>query len=327
MLRPAELLALLLRHRVLVLASGAIVALLVASIGLINARQWESHSSFTTFQSSSGTAGVSGLAQQLGVQLPQGSEGGTPLFYSVLVRSRGLIRALVALQPPASALGANRDLGAALDVSDDLAGDARREAVVDRVLNAMSVDLNRESGIVSIAIRTPDPRLSLWLNQTLLNLIDTYYGAIRRTRAGAERRFSEEQRVKALADVKIAEGAIEQFLTKNKQYQGSPMLAIEFERLSREVSVKQSVYGALEQAYQKARLDEVRDTPAISVVEPPVMPAKPASRFLVLRVLFGFAVGAALAALYLILRELLVPVFRLPTPRQDPARRSENAGI
>ena len=309
MLRPAELLALLLRHRTLVMVCAIACAVLLAATGLLTARQWESRSAFTTFQSSSGTAGVSGLAQQLGVQLPQGSEGGTPLFYSVLVRSRGLIRALVALKPPAAALGTFRDLGAALDVNDNLTGDARREATVDAVLKAMAVDLNRESGIVSIAIRTPDAGLSLWLNQSLLSLIDTYYGAIRRTRAGAERKFSEEQRVKALADVKLAEGAIEHFLTDNKQYQGSPMLAIQFERLSREVSVKQSVYSALEQAYQKARLDEVRDTPAISVVEPPVRPAKPAARFLALRILFGLIVGAVLAALFLLTRALLVSAF------------------
>lgn len=309
MLRPAELFALLVRHRAFVAVCAIVAALLLGLTAVLTPRQWESRSSFTTFQTSSSVAGVSGLAQQLGVQLPQGSEGGTPLFYSVLVRSRGLIRALVANAPPASALHGAADLGAALRVSEDLTGDARREAVVDAVLKAMSVDLNRESGIVSVTLRTPDPQLSLWLNQTLLNLIDTYYGAIRRTRAGAERKFSAEQRVKALEEVTRAEMAIQQFLTQNKQYQGSPMLAIDFDRLSRDVSVKQSIYSALEQAYQKARLDEVRDTPAISVVEPPVRPAKPTPRFLALRILFGVIVGAVLAGLFLLTRALLVPAF------------------
>lgn len=312
MLRPAEVIALLFRHRMLVAASAFTCALLLALTAVLTPRQWESRSSFTTFQSSSGAANMSGLAQQLGVQMPQGSEGGTPLFYSVLVRSRGLIRALVATPQPASALDGKKDLADALDVSNDLTGDARREAVVDAVLKAMNVELNRESGIVAVAIRTPQPQLSLWLNQSLLSLIDTYYGAIRRTRAGAERKFSEEQRVKALHDVKGAEDAIEQFLTQNKQYQGSPMLAINFDRLSREVSVKQSVYSAIEQAFQKARLDEVRDTPAISIVEPPVRPAKPAPRFLALRILFGLIVGASLAGLFLIVRAMLMPAFDRP---------------
>ena len=309
MLRPAELLALLVRHRVFVAVSAFVAAVLLALTALLTLRQWESRSSFTTFQTSSSVAGVSGLAQQLGVQLPQGSEGGTPLFYSVLVRSRGLIRALVALTPPPSVLQGSSDLGAALRVNENMTGDARREAVVDAVLKAMNVDLNRESGIVSVTLRTPDSQLSLWLKQTLLHLIDTYYGAIRRTRAGAERKFAEEQRIKALEEVKRAEDRIELFLTKNKQYQGSPMLSIDFDRLSREVSVKQSVYSALEQAYQKARLDEVRDTPAISVVEPPVRPAKPAPRFLALRILFGLIVGAALAAIFLVTRAVLQPAF------------------
>lgn len=307
MFSPIDLIALLRRHRGQILAVGLFGAAALGASGLIGARQWEARSSFTSFQSGGQLpGGLSALTQQLGVQLPQGGDGGTPLFYSVLVRNRGLLRALVAQPFPYAGPGM-RDLGEALELKPDLSGDLRREATVDKLLKAMTVDLNRESGIVSIAVKTQDPRVSLWINRTLLSLMDTYFGAIRRTRAGSERRFADEQRTVAKREVATAEQALETFLRNNKNYSGSPGLTTEFERLSREVALRQSVYSALEQAFYKARLDEVRDTPTISVIEAPVQPPKPASRFILLRVLFGFVLAVILVTLVLVLRVVLAP--------------------
>jgi uncharacterized protein involved in exopolysaccharide biosynthesis len=183
---------------------------------------------------------------------------------------------------------------------------------VDKVLKAMTVDLNRENGIVSVGVRTPDPQVSLWINTSLLQLIDTYFGGIRRTRAGSERRFADEQRMIARREVRAAEEALDAFLRSNKNYSNSPTLTTEFERLSRETSLRQSVYSSLEQAFYKARLDEVRDTPTISVIEQPVKPAKPVSRFIALRLLFGLVLGAVVTALVLVAQVVLAPAIGQP---------------
>jgi uncharacterized protein involved in exopolysaccharide biosynthesis len=306
MFSPIDLIALLRQHRSRILAAGVIGAIAIAASGLIGSRQWEARSTFTSFQTGAALpGGLSALTQQLGVQLPQGGDGGTPLFYSVLIRSRGLLRALIA--QPKSLPASPRELADVLDVKPGLAGDLRREATVDKLLKAMSVDLNRESGIVTVTVRTSDPKVSLWINASLLQLMDAYFGAIRRTRAGSERRFADEQRTLARREVRTAEEELEAFLRNNKNYSGSPTLTTEFERLSREVSLRQSVYSSLEQAFYKARLDEVRDTPTISVIEQPVQPPKPVSRFLALRALFGMLLGAILMTLALVGRMLLAP--------------------
>lgn len=307
MFSPIDLIALLRRHRGSILAVGTCGALALGATGLIGDRQWQARSAFTSFQSGGALpVGLSALTQQLGVQLPQGGDGGTPLFYSVLIRSRGLMRALLAQKFPFADTDA-RDLGDILEVDRELTGDLRREATVDKLLKAMTVDLNRESGIVTVTVSTRDPQVSLWINSSVLQLMDTYFGAIRRTRAGSERRFADEQRTVARREVRTAEGALEAFLRNNKNYSGSPTLMTEFERHSREVSLRQSVYSSLEQSFYKARLDEVRDTPTISVIEQPVQPPKPASRFILLRVMFGLVLGATLTTLILVLRVVLAP--------------------
>jgi uncharacterized protein involved in exopolysaccharide biosynthesis len=324
MLRPADVVTLVLHYRRRFLGAGVLCAALLTLIGVVLPRDWEARSAFTSFQSSTQLpGGVSGLAQQLGVQLPTGGDGGTPLFYSVLIKSKGLLRALVDRPYPFLDRRTARDVGAMLDVDDDLTGDLRREATVEKMLKAISVDLNRESGIVTLTARTRDPKLSLWINQSLLELVDTYYGGIRRTRAGAERRFSEAQRNQAKTEVRAAENALEEFQVNNKNYSNSPVLRTEYERLSREVGLRQTVYSALEQAYYKARLDEVRDTPSISILERPVLPPKPRSRFLALRLGFGFVLGVVLTGLVLLIRVLVGPAFgaaTLPVLRAESMR-------
>jgi uncharacterized protein involved in exopolysaccharide biosynthesis len=312
MFSPIDFFVLLRRHRGKILAAGAAGAVLMAATGLLFPRQWEARSAFTSFQSGGALpGGLSALTQQLGVQLPQGGDGATPLFYASLIRTRGLVRALLA-QPSPYADTSARDLGAILGVSERLSGALRREATVDKVLKAMTVELNRENGIVSVGVRTPDPQVSLWINTSLLQLIDTYFGGIRRTRAGSERRFADEQRMIARREVRAAEEALDAFLRSNKNYSNSPTLTTEFERLSRETSLRQSVYSSLEQAFYKARLDEVRDTPTISVIEQPVKPAKPVSRFIALRLLFGLVLGAVVTALVLVAQVVLAPAIGQP---------------
>jgi uncharacterized protein involved in exopolysaccharide biosynthesis len=58
------------------------------------------------------------------------------------------------------------------------------------------------------------------------------------------------------------------------------------------------MYTTLTQAYEQARIDEVRNTPVITVVEPPESPVRPDSRRLVSWLAVSLVVGvlAALAA-------------------------------
>ena len=312
MFRPIDFFVLLRRHRGKILAAGVAGALLMGATGFLFPRQWEARSAFTSFQSGGVQLGsLSALTQQFGVQLPQGGDGATPLFYSSLIQTRGLVRALLA-QPSPFADTSARDLGDILGVSRQLSGTLRREATVDKVLQAVTVDLNRENGVVSVGVKTHDPQVSLWINRSLLQLLDTYFGAIRRTRARSERLFANEQRMIAKREARAAEEALEVFLRSNKNYSNSPTLTAEFERLSRETSLRQSVYSTLEQAFYKARLDEVRDTPTISVIEQPVEPAKPVSRYIALRLLFGLFLGAVFTALILVMQIVLEPAIGQP---------------
>jgi tyrosine-protein kinase Etk/Wzc len=71
------------------------------------------------------------------------------------------------------------------------------------------------------------------------------------------------------------------------------------DRLRRDVTMRQQLYTSLAESYEHAKIDEVRDTPVITIVERPDLPVRPDPRGLIkwglVSLLAGFLLGAGLA--------------------------------
>ena len=77
--------------------------------------------------------------------------------------------------------------------------------------------------------------------------------------------------------------------------------------------MRQQLYTTLSEAYNQARIDEVRNTPALTIIEPPREPAEPDSRLLLLRALIGLVGGAAVGVILSLVRPGLFHMSR-PQP-------------
>jgi len=89
----------------------------------------------------------------------------------------------------------------------------------------------------------------------------------RQSQAAAERGFTEERMAEAQEELRAAENELQRFLQNNRQFQNSPELVFQHDRLQRRVAMRQQVYTSLVQSYEQARIDEVPNTPVITVVE------------------------------------------------------------
>ena len=123
---------------------------------------------------------------------------------------------------------------------------------------------------------------------------------------------------------------MQDFMQRNRDWRNSPQLVFTHDRLDREVSMRQAVYTTLVQSYEAARIDEVRNTPVITVMEPPDVPAKPDPRLALLKSLLAGIVGLALGAFFAAVRQAFSGVLSLGRPhvprpirdRRVRARRS-----
>jgi uncharacterized protein involved in exopolysaccharide biosynthesis len=154
----------------------------------------------------------------------------------------------------------------------------------------ISVSTGQQTGVVTLNARTDDPGLSAAIMLRLLNLISAFDLETRQSQATAERGFAEERLEQLEVELAISEDSLKAFLIENRQVANSPQLTFEKERLERKVYMRQELVTAMAQAYEQARIDAVRNTPLITVIDKPEPAALPDARWLV-KILLGLSLG------------------------------------
>ena len=283
------------RHRwLLVLLCAIGMATLLVVPQLIRPPRYTAHASFVP-QARRQSSLVSGFAAQLGVTLPGQDATQSPLFYSDLARSDGILASIIRTgvhdrsAKPVS-------FASYYKVSESDTAVAR-ERLIDRLRADVSSSVTAKTNLVELAMTAKDPVIAKETLDNLLAALEQYNSMQRRSQATAERRFAERRLLEVRAELTTAESSLMQFLTSNRDYRNSPTLTFHQERLARDVNLKQQVFTSLSQAVEQARLEEVRDTPVLSVVAPPTRPARANSRKIVTRAMLGMMVGVGLAVL------------------------------
>ncbi|MES4784699.1 MAG: hypothetical protein C4294_01480 [Nitrospiraceae bacterium] len=100
----------------------------------------------------------------------------------------------------------------------------------------------------------------------------------RQVTARARRHFVEQRLLEAERALHRSEDELGNFLARNRRYESSPELVLEYQRLNRAVQVRQEVYLTLARELENSRIEEVNDTPTLTLIEParaPVRKSKP----------------------------------------------------
>jgi uncharacterized protein involved in exopolysaccharide biosynthesis len=288
-----DVLAILARRRRLVLGVPLALAALTLAVTLVLPRTYTSTLVFMPERPSAGRlSGLAGVASQLGIQIPMMDAGLSPLFYAELLRSRQFLRELAA--SPFSIPGDSaRPLLEFLRVRGQTEA-LRQDKAAERLLRLMEVVPDEAVGLVRVRVRLRSAELAQGVGERVVGLLNEFNGERRRTRAKAEREFAEGRQAEALRELRESEAQLVSFMIQNRDMSGSPAKVAQRDRMQREVGVRQQLYQSLRQSYEQARLEEVRDTPTITVVEEPQLPARPDSRKLIQKLALALLVGLLL---------------------------------
>jgi uncharacterized protein involved in exopolysaccharide biosynthesis len=280
------------RYRRSLLVGSVVGMLLLTGIGLLRPRHYTAYAAFQPAGSSSSRSRLSGLAAQLGVVAGADQSDG-PRFYADLLRSRELLRH-VAQQHYQLGRDDKFTSPTLIEVFGEKKGTPpqRLERVVDRLLGMSFVSLDRETSVVTLTVTAESTLLAQQICAVMLSELNEFNLTRRQNQASSERAFVEKERDAARSDLRTAEEALRDFRGQNRSLGESPDLALGRDRLAREISMRQQLYTTLSEAYNQARIDEVRNTPALTIIEPPREPAEPDSRLLLLRALLGLFGGA-----------------------------------
>lgn len=311
----AGLAVLLVRRRRLFVLCPVVAVVLVLAIGILLPRRYSAYASFTPQGGAGGLSSLAGLASQFGIGLPSGEAGQSPAFYASVARSKQLLRAVAQTTFDVPLPHDSTFHGTLIDAYGITGGtEAKRlEDAVEELEGHVSVTAALETGLVQVWVDARWAPLARQIAERILALVNEFNLESRQARADAQRRFIEARVLQARDETRQVEAEVEQFLRRNREFRNSPQLTLEYDRLQREVSLRQQVYLGLAQAFEQARIDAARNTPVITVVERPIDPAEPDSRRLGLLVGVGLLLGV-IAAFLLAVGEDLVGLARQEHP-------------
>jgi len=245
-------------------------------------------------------SGLAGLAGQFGINVSQPTTDAavSPDFYIKLVTSRVVLEPIVRDTFRVAELGNKpRVLMDILQVPRS-SPEARQELGIQKLAGMISTDVGKTTGIVQVNVTSEYRSLALELTQRLLAGLNEYNQRVRLTNAGEERRQIEARLEIANAELHDAQARLDAFNASNRNIQGSPGLQTQRDRLQRDAEFRQQIYTSLATSDEDARMREARDTPVISIFEPPAVPTKPQSRGRLGRLLFGLLLGTIAGVMF-----------------------------
>ncbi len=221
-------------------------------------------------------SGIAGLAGQFGLSL--GAEPSqSPQFYADVVRSRALLeRALLSRYPdPRARTGApdSTTLLRALLVKGRSPADSLARGV-KKLNKLISVRADLQTSIVRVSVDARYPALAAAVANRLVEYLNEFNTQYRQSQARERRKFTEQRVAAADSELRHAEESVRTFYERNRGWQQAPELVFEEARLRRQVDVSKEVYLTLKREYETARIEEVNDTPVITVIDPAVPPQR-----------------------------------------------------
>ncbi len=252
------------------------------------------------------TSQLQGLAAQFGVSVPIGNEG-AEWVYPDIIKSRTLARVLLQRKFDTEEYGPKKSLLQILTYGDDepeVGPDTLMKFGIESFLGMIEVDKDRTSSVYTLTVSAFEPQFAADLCAALIEELDKHQRKYRTAKVKETRLFIEGRIVEVQKELEEAEENLKEFRDRNRQIQQSPALLLEQQRLTRETSVLTGVFTTLKQQLEMTKIEEVKESALVQVLDPPEAPLykdKPKRKLSVLLALilgFGMAVVIAFVREY-----------------------------
>lgn len=240
---------------------------------------------------------LAGLAQ-FGLQLGLEAEGESPRIYQDLAMSRSILERLLWTPVPSVGNVPERPLiDWILPPQDD--STKRVQQAVQELAKAIEIRSDLQTGVVRVALEARSAVVASAAANRLVEYFDDFNVSKRKSRAQERRRFVEVRYREARGELAEAEAEAVRFLERNRLFQTSPELVQAYERLQRQLQVRQEVSLTLARELETARISEVNDTPVLTLIDtatPPALRHRPRRTFITIAMgMLGFVVGLGYA--------------------------------
>ena len=176
------------------------------------------------------------------------------------------------------------------------------EADALEVLNDRISVKEGKSGLISVEILMEEPEIAADMANTMYPAIVDFTVETHSKQASLNREFIEQRQIEVKEQLTESEDELKVFRERNRSIMESPQLQLEIERLMREVEIKTQVYITLQQQYELARIEEVKETPSVIILDEGKPAAKKEKPKRVLLVIISAIIGQLVSCIYILIR-------------------------
>ena len=264
----------LLRRWTLVAGLPLLAALLAGAVSLLVPPTFTATTSFVPevrpqSRLPAGLGGLTGIAGQLGISLGADANQ-SPRFYADVVKSQALMtRVLLARYPDPRSGG---QAGDSISLLQLLRVKGRNpldslEKGLKELDELVSARVDNLTNIVRLTVDSRYPALAAAVANRFVAYLNEFNATTRQSQARERRKFVEQRIVDGEGQLRAAEEDLRRFYERNRGWQDSPQLVFDEGRLRRQVDIRRDVYMTLNREYETARIEEVNDTPVLTVID------------------------------------------------------------
>ena len=140
--------------------------------------------------------------------------------------------------------------------------------------NVLTVAVDRKTTIISVTAEITEPGLAADISNQITAELDYYQRSFRNSNAREQRKFLESRLTEVKNDLKESEESLISFREKNRMISQAPQLVLEQSRLERDVNINNAIFLQLKKQYEIVKLDEVKNTPVVLVLDSARAPFK-----------------------------------------------------
>jgi len=266
------------------------------------------YTSTSKIMSSSG-GGISkavGIAAQFGLNFSPGQDE-QQWEYTEIIKSRTLARSVLKRKYDTEEFGLQKSLIQILTYGNDqpeFGWDTLEIMAVEILLKQMiDVSENIKTSIYTINLHASEPKLAAEVNKSLIEELDAHQQEYNRGKTGDTRQFIEERIIDTEKELMSAEERLKNFMDRNRRIENSPALQLEQQRLGREVTVLTGVFTTLKQQLETTKIEEMKESDYVVVLDPPEVPLKRSKPNKKLMVILAGILGIGLGMLLVFMME------------------------
>ena len=290
------------RHlKVIIITPTILCTLTIIYVLFIAKPVYTSTAKIMSSSSGSGVSQAAGLAAQFGINIPTG-QSEPKWVYPEIIKSRTLARAILKQKFDSNEFGPQKSLLQILTYGNDEPEfnlDTLEIMATEYFLEMIEVSEDIKTAILTLNINASEPILAAEINKVLIEELDAHQRKYNKAKTSDTKQFIEERIIDTEKELMAAEEYLKVFMDRNRRIENSPALQLEKQRLGREVTVLTGVFTTLKQQLETTKIEEVKESDYVVVLDPPEAPlqrSKPNKRLMVILAgILGIGLGMVLA--------------------------------